>query len=56
MEFTPRGIYTPLVTLFAETNEFDEPTFRRLIDFQINAGAAGLLVIGDCKLVRRHPT
>ncbi|KJC59979.1 hypothetical protein UP10_14960 [Bradyrhizobium sp. LTSPM299] len=46
MKFTPRGIYTAIVTPFTELDEFDEPTFRRLIDFQVDAGVAGLLVIG----------
>lgn len=46
MEFTPRGIYTAIVTPFTEADEFDEPAFRRLIDFQIDAGIAGLLVAG----------
>src|ERR1700719_4252896 len=46
MEFTPKGIYTAIVTPFTEADEFDEPTFRRLIDFQIGAGISGLLVIG----------
>jgi 4-hydroxy-tetrahydrodipicolinate synthase len=46
MEFTPKGIYTAIVTPFTAADEFDEPTFRRLIDFQIGAGVTGLLVIG----------
>ena len=46
MQFTPRGIYTAIVTPFTAADEFDEPAFRRLIDFQVDAGAAGLLVIG----------
>ena len=46
MQFTPKGIYTAIVTPFTEADEFDEPVFRRLIDFQIESGAAGLLVIG----------
>jgi 4-hydroxy-tetrahydrodipicolinate synthase len=46
MEFTPKGIYTAIVTPFTEADEFDDPTFRRLIDFQIGAGVTGLLVIG----------
>lgn len=46
MEFTPRGIYTAIVTPFTEADAFDEPAFRRLIDFQIDAGIAGLLVAG----------
>jgi 4-hydroxy-tetrahydrodipicolinate synthase len=46
MTFTPKGIYTALVTPFTDTDEFDDAAFRRLIDFQIVSGAAGLLVIG----------
>jgi len=46
MKFTPDGIYTAIVTPFNEADELDEPVFRRLIDFQIASGAAGLLVIG----------
>jgi 4-hydroxy-tetrahydrodipicolinate synthase len=46
MQFTPKGIYTALVTPFTAAHEFDEPAFRRLIDFQVDEGAAGLLVIG----------
>jgi 4-hydroxy-tetrahydrodipicolinate synthase len=46
MTFSPNGIYTALVTPFTEDDTFDEAAFRRLIDFQIVAGASGLLVIG----------
>src|SRR5438034_5986592 len=46
MEFTPKGIYTAIVTPFTEADAFDEQAFRRLIDFQVDSGAAGLLVIG----------
>jgi 4-hydroxy-tetrahydrodipicolinate synthase len=46
MNFTPKGIYTAIVTPFTDDDAFDEVAFRRLIDFQIAAGAAGLLVIG----------
>jgi 4-hydroxy-tetrahydrodipicolinate synthase len=46
MQFTPKGIYTAIVTPFDAADEFDEPAFRRLIDFQVEQGAAGLLVIG----------
>jgi len=46
MQFTPTGIYTAIVTPFDEADAFDEPAFRRLIDFQVEQGAAGLLVIG----------
>jgi 4-hydroxy-tetrahydrodipicolinate synthase len=46
MTFTPKGIYTAIVTPFTAADAFDEPAFRRLIDFQVVSGAAGLLVIG----------
>lgn len=46
MEFTPKGIYTAIVTPFTAEDIFDEPAFRRLIEFQIAAGIAGLLVAG----------
>lgn len=46
MKYTPKGIYTALVTPFTDADEFDEIAFRGLIDFQIASGAAGLLVIG----------
>jgi 4-hydroxy-tetrahydrodipicolinate synthase len=46
MKFTPKGIYTAIVTPFTDDDAFDEVAFRGLIDFQIEAGAAGLLVIG----------
>lgn len=46
MEFTPKGIYTAIVTPFTAEDAFDEPAFRRLIEFQIAAGITGLLVAG----------
>jgi len=46
MRFTPKGIYTAIVTPFDAADEFDATAFRKLIDFQIASGAAGLLVIG----------
>src|SRR5882724_3878407 len=46
MQFTPEGIYTAIVTPLTAADEFDELAFRRLIDFQVAQGAAGLLVIG----------
>ncbi|MCP3472712.1 4-hydroxy-tetrahydrodipicolinate synthase [Bradyrhizobium sp. CCGUVB1N3] len=46
MKFTPNGIHTALITPFTDADEFDEATFRSLIDFQVEEGASGLLVIG----------
>jgi 4-hydroxy-tetrahydrodipicolinate synthase len=46
MTFAPKGIYTAIVTPLTAADEVDAPAMRRLIDFQIASGAAGLLVIG----------
>ncbi|MGB8420798.1 4-hydroxy-tetrahydrodipicolinate synthase [Paraburkholderia sp.] len=46
MTFTLHGVTTALVTPFTPDDEFDERTFRELIDFQIKSGISGLLVIG----------
>jgi 4-hydroxy-tetrahydrodipicolinate synthase len=46
MAYTPKGIYTAIVTPFTVADEFDEAAFRKLIDFQIESGIHGLLVIG----------
>jgi 4-hydroxy-tetrahydrodipicolinate synthase len=46
MPFKPSGIYSAIVTPFTASDVFDEKVFRKLIDFQIGAGVAGLLVIG----------
>ncbi len=46
MSFDPKGIYCAIVTPLTADDKFDERAFRRIIDFQIDAGIAGLLVIG----------
>jgi 4-hydroxy-tetrahydrodipicolinate synthase len=46
MKFTADGIYTAIVTPLTAEDEFDEKAFRKLIDFQVDEGAAGLLVVG----------
>lgn len=46
MDFSANGIYTAIVTPFDRNGEIDEAVFRKLIDFQVNAGVAGLLVAG----------
>lgn len=46
MKFDPNGIYTAIVTPLTDADQFDEQAFRKLIDFQIESGVAGLLVIG----------
>lgn len=40
------GTATALVTPFTEEGTYDEPAFRRLIDFQIEGGVESLLVLG----------
>jgi 4-hydroxy-tetrahydrodipicolinate synthase len=46
MKYTPNGIYTAIVTPFTRGDQFDEQAFRSIIDFQIESGIHGLLVIG----------
>ncbi len=46
MKYHPNGIYTAIVTPMTLDDHFDEDVFRSLIDFQVDAGAAGLLVVG----------
>src|ERR1700758_1372045 len=46
MGFSAKGIYTAIVTPFDRAGEIDEATFRKLVDFQMSAGVAGLLVAG----------
>ena len=46
MKYTPRGIYTAIVTPMTAADEFDEAAFSKLIDAQVAAGIHGLLVIG----------
>jgi 4-hydroxy-tetrahydrodipicolinate synthase len=46
MKYTPNGIYTAIVTPFTKDDEFDEKAFRKVVDFQIESGIHGLLVIG----------
>ena len=46
MKYTPNGIYTAIVTPFTKDDEFDEKAFRKLVDFQIESGIHGLLVVG----------
>ncbi len=41
-----RGTATALVTPFNEEGAFDEPAFRRLIQFQLEAGIDALVVLG----------
>lgn len=46
MKYTPNGIYTAIVTPFTKDDEFDEKAFRKIVDFQIESGIHGLLVVG----------
>lgn len=41
-----RGSIVPLITPFTENDEFDERTFRELIDWQIESGSHGISVEG----------
>lgn len=41
------GIVPPVCTPFTENHELDEPSLRRLIDFQIDAGVHGLFMLGS---------
>ncbi len=43
---TLRGSIVPLVTPFTEDGTFDEPTFTRLIEWQIEHGSHGISVTG----------
>jgi dihydrodipicolinate synthase/N-acetylneuraminate lyase len=45
VKFNPNGIYTAIVTPFTSNDDFDESTFRKLVDFQIGSGIRGLLVL-----------
>ena len=40
---TIRGSIVPLVTPFTKEGTFDEPTFTRLIAWQIESGSHGLI-------------
>jgi 4-hydroxy-tetrahydrodipicolinate synthase len=41
-----KGSIVPLVTPFGESGDFDEPTFRKLIDWQIESGSHGISIEG----------
>jgi 4-hydroxy-tetrahydrodipicolinate synthase len=41
-----KGVYTALVTPFQEDGSVDEPSLRKLVDFQIAGGVAGLVPMG----------
>jgi 4-hydroxy-tetrahydrodipicolinate synthase len=40
------GVYTALVTPMADDGALDEKALRRLVDFQVEAGVAGLVPVG----------
>jgi 4-hydroxy-tetrahydrodipicolinate synthase len=46
MKFTPHGIYTAIITPFDRDANVDEKRLRKLVDFQIDSGITGLLVVG----------
>ncbi len=46
MSFRMRGVYTAVVTPFDEQGNFDEATYRNLIDFQIENGIDGIVPCG----------
>lgn len=46
MGFQMRGVYTAIVTPFDERGDFDEATYRNLIDFQIENGVDGIVPCG----------
>jgi 4-hydroxy-tetrahydrodipicolinate synthase len=41
-----KGSVVPLITPFTENDEFDETTFRKLVDWQIESGSHGISVEG----------
>jgi 4-hydroxy-tetrahydrodipicolinate synthase len=41
-----KGVYTALVTPFNEDGAIDEPALRKLVDFQVAGGVAGLVPMG----------
>lgn len=41
-----KGSIVPLVTPFNEKDEFDEPAFRKIVDWQIESGSHGISVEG----------
>lgn len=42
-----RGIVTPILTLYDESDEIDEAALRRLVRYQIDNGASGLFALGS---------
>jgi 4-hydroxy-tetrahydrodipicolinate synthase len=46
--FVPQGMLTALVTPFGPSGELDEPTLRKLVEWQISAGMDGLMIPGGC--------
>ncbi len=41
-----KGSVVPLITPFTENDEFDEKTFRKLVDWQIESGSHGISIEG----------
>jgi 4-hydroxy-tetrahydrodipicolinate synthase len=44
--FTPRGVFTALITPMKDNGEVDYEAWRKLINFQIDAGIDGLVPLG----------
>ncbi|SIR53686.1 4-hydroxy-tetrahydrodipicolinate synthase [Peribacillus simplex] len=46
MSIAPKGIFVPLITPFNEDETIDFPSYKKVIDFQVENGVHGLLVGG----------
>jgi 4-hydroxy-tetrahydrodipicolinate synthase len=46
MNFTPKGIITPIITPFTREGRVNEPVLRQIIDFLISGGIHGILPLG----------
>ncbi len=46
MTKTFTGLYTAIITPFKKDNSFDKENFKKIIDFQINSGVDGIVVLG----------
>lgn len=44
---THHGVIVPIITPLTDKFEFDEPAFRRLMDFLIDGGVHGIFVLGS---------
>lgn len=46
MNFKPRGIIPPIITPFTSEGEFNEPVFRKMINYLIEEGVHGIFPLG----------